>query len=76
MAVVDLQEAASHLAELLDRAGSGEEIVIAENGKPRGQLVALASPPAREFGQDRGLFEVPDDFDAPLPEDFLKLFNG
>ncbi len=29
----------------------------------------------RTFGQDRGLFEVPDDFDDPLPADVLASFE-
>ena len=30
----------------------------------------------RQFGRDRGLFEVPEDFDAPLPQDVEQAFGG
>jgi hypothetical protein len=30
----------------------------------------------RVIGQDDGLFEVPDDFDAPLPDEVLALFQS
>lgn len=30
---------------------------------------------SRKFGQDRGRFTVPEDFDAPLPEDVLRSFE-
>ena len=29
----------------------------------------------RVLGIDDGLFAVPDDFDAPLPDDFLEAFE-
>lgn len=32
--------------------------------------------PDRQFGRDRGLFEVPDDFNASLPEDVLAAFEA
>lgn len=34
------------------------------------------SPTGRVLGRDRGLFEVSDDFDDPLPEDVLRVFEG
>ncbi len=36
--------------------------------------VGIKSP--RPFGLAEGEFTVPDDFDAPLPEDILLLFEG
>ncbi|HLF90735.1 MAG TPA: hypothetical protein VI451_17445 [Anaerolineales bacterium] len=35
-----------------------------------------AAHSARPFGLAAGEFIVPDDFDAPLPEDVLKEFEG
>jgi hypothetical protein len=29
----------------------------------------------RTWGRDRGLLQIPDDFDASLPEDILALFE-
>jgi prevent-host-death family protein len=75
MAEIDVQEAAQHLSHLLQRAAAGEEIVIARAGKPIARLVPVDSNPRRVLGQDEGLFEVPEDFDDPLPEDVLARFE-
>jgi len=32
--------------------------------------------PRRVIGRDDGLFEVPEDFDAPLPDEVLALFDA
>ena len=67
MAQVNVHEAKTHLSRLLARVVAGEEIVIARAGKPIAKLVRVDLRPQRILGQDQGLFEVPDDFDAPLP---------
>ena len=76
MSQVNLHEAKTHLSRLVDRAAAGEEIVIARSGKPVAKLIAFdrdATP--RQFGSMRGLIDVADDFDAPLPADVLGLFT-
>lgn len=76
MTLVNIHEAKTHLSRLLARVAEGEEIVIAKSGNPIARLVAVERRPRRRvFGQDRGLFEVPDDFDDPLPEDVLASFE-
>jgi prevent-host-death family protein len=76
MAEVNVHEAKTHLSRLLLRVAGGEEIVIARAGKPIARLVPVEPRPERLIGQDDGLFEVPDDFDAPLPEEVLALFQS
>lgn len=76
MTEVNVHEAKTHLSRLLTRAASGEEIVIARAGKPIARLVAIEGKPQRMIGRDDGLFEVPDDFDAPLPAEVLDLFQS
>ena len=75
MTEVNVHEAKTHLSRLLARVEAGEEIVIARNGRPVARLVRVETPPRRLFGSDRGFFQVPDDFDAPLPEDVLRSFE-
>ncbi|MBI2894294.1 MAG: type II toxin-antitoxin system Phd/YefM family antitoxin [Deltaproteobacteria bacterium] len=76
MAEVSVHEAKTHLSRLLRRVLAGEEIVIARSGKPVARLVPLEQAKARpELGRDVGGFEVPADFDAPLPEDVLAAFE-
>jgi prevent-host-death family protein len=71
MTVVELSEAEATLEKLVEEAEAGAEIVITRGGKPVARLVAPADDhhPERVPGSAKGLFTVPDDFDAPL-EDF------
>ena len=72
---VNIHEAKTNLSQLLARVESGEEIVIARAGRPIARLSAIPSVLIkRPIGLERGLFKVPDDFDAPLPQEILDEF--
>ena len=73
---VNVHAAKTHLSRLLEEAAAGEEIVIARAGKPLAKLVPVDRPKKRRLGLLAGEIEVSDDFDAPLPEDMLKDFEG
>lgn len=75
MAEIEAEEAARQLSGLLRRVAAGEEIVITRAARPVARLVPVEPKPRRILGQDEGLFEVPDDFDAPLPDDVLARFE-
>jgi prevent-host-death family protein len=69
---INIYEAKTRLSELVDRAESGEEIVIAKAGHPVARLVPLrAVREGRTPGRWRGRIRIADDFDAPLPPDVL-----
>ena len=74
---INIYEAKTRLSELVERAASGEEIIIAKAGKPRARLVPMpnASGPRQPGGWEDGVW-VADDFDAPLPPDILSAFKG
>ena len=72
---VNVQDAKTHLSELLSRVERGEEIVIARGGKPIARLTAVGEPPPRQLGFVPGL-TVPDSFFEPLPEEELRLWEG
>ncbi len=77
MKAVNTHEAKTQLSRLLRRVAAGEEITIANRGVPVARLVPV--PPTktpRVLGIFRGQFCVPDDFDAPLPDELLDLFEG
>jgi len=77
MISVNVHEAKTHLSRYLERVAAGEEIIISKAGKPMAKLVPLTEPQTdRVAGLDKGLIQVPDDFDAPLPESVLKLFES
>ena len=77
MKSVNTHEAKTQLSRLLRRVAAGEEIIIANRGVPVARLVPVPQEKAqRVLGIFSGQFSVPDDFDAPLPEDVLELFEG
>jgi prevent-host-death family protein len=78
METVDIHYCKMNLSRLLSRVELGEEIVISNRGIPIAKLVPFQSSSNRRssLGQDKGLFVVPDDFNAPLPEDILAGFEG
>jgi prevent-host-death family protein len=76
MAEVNIHEAKTHLSRLLQRVLSGEEIIIANAGKRVARIVPYREITAdRKPGLDRGLFKVPEDFDAPLPAEVRQGFE-
>ena len=73
---VGVHEAKTHLSRLLRRVSAGEEIVIARGGEPIARLIPVGPRRHRVLGKDRGRFEVPDDFDAPLPQEVIEAFEA
>ena len=79
---VSIKEAKNKLAELARRAEAGETVVITRHGKPVADLVPHETKKGgidlealraykKEHGIGRVVDFIPDDFDDPLPEDFL-----
>lgn len=78
METVNIHQAKTNLSKLLSRVELGEEIIISNRGIPVAKLVPFRSSLDRRssLGKDRGKFIVPDDFNAPLPEEILAAFEG
>jgi prevent-host-death family protein len=76
MLTVNVHEAKTHLSRLLVQVEAGEEVIIARNGKPVAQLVRCKPKGERKPGSMAGLFEVPDSFFDPLPEEELAAWEG
>ncbi|MGH9741319.1 MAG: type II toxin-antitoxin system Phd/YefM family antitoxin [Candidatus Acidiferrum sp.] len=77
MKAVNTHEAKTQFSRLLRRVAAGEEITIANRGVPVARLVPINGELSeRKLGMFRGKFVVPDDFDAPLPEEILDAFEG
>lgn len=68
---INVHDAKTHFSELLERVRGGEEIIISKAGRPVARLVPLAPPGDRVPGSRAGRMWMADDFDAPLPDDFL-----
>lgn len=76
-AVYNIYEAKTHLSKLVERAASGEEIVIAKAGKPVARLMPISAKAGeRKSGMWKGKAWIDDDFNAPLPEEILHSFEG
>ena len=76
MLTVGIHEAKTTLSRLIRKASAGEEVVITKSGVPVAKLVAVVPGEPRELGRDVGRFDVPDDFNDPLPDDVLDAFEG
>jgi len=77
MLTINIHEAKTHLSRFIEKAAAGEEIIIAKAGKPIAKLVplhSLSSP--RSLGIFKGQLNVPEDFDAALPEDVVMQFQN
>jgi prevent-host-death family protein len=72
---VNVHEAKSRLSQLLRIVEDGGEVVIARHGHPVARLVAYERS-ERRLGVLAGAFEVPDDVDAPLPDELLREFES
>lgn len=70
MAQFNVAEAKARFSELVQKAVSGEEVVIARDNRPLLRLVPLAVPGGkRKPGSARGRVWMAPDFDR-TPEDF------
>ncbi|MFB2773532.1 type II toxin-antitoxin system Phd/YefM family antitoxin [Pelatocladus sp. BLCC-F211] len=78
METVNIHYCKTNLSRLLSRVELGEEIIISNRGIPIAKLVPfhLSSNRGASLGLDRGRFTVPEDFNAPLPEEILAAFEG
>jgi antitoxin (DNA-binding transcriptional repressor) of toxin-antitoxin stability system len=79
MKIVTLAKAKATLSALIDRVEAGETVAISR----RHRVVAEVRPAAgrvrsrtRPTGLCVGEFRVPDDFNAPLPDDTIADFEG
>jgi len=77
MSTVSLEELQRNPDALLDRVEAGERLVVVRGGRPVAELRPLPATQTgpRPFGLAAGAFTVPDDFDAPLPDEILREFG-
>ena len=73
--VVNVHQAKTHLSRLLERVQKGEEVTIANAGRPVARLVPVPPEGGRVLGIDAGRVTIAADFDAPLPDDVLDDFE-
>ena len=78
MTQVNIEDIQRDPSKYLQRVEAGESLLILRAGKPIAEVnpIGAALKAARPFGLSAGKFTVPDDFDAPLPEEILNSFEG
>ena len=76
MKTVNMHAAKTNLSALVDEAASGKEIIIAKAGKPVARLMPLDRKKFdRKPGRLKGLIQMRDNFDDPLPPDIAAAFG-
>jgi len=74
--MVNIYDAKTNLSKRVDRAAAGEEIIIANAGKPKAKLVPYRPGKKRRGGQNLlGITYIAEDFDAPLPPEIQQYFE-
>lgn len=78
--MVEIACAKARISELLALVEGGEEVVLLRRGQPVAKIIRVEGRPAERYpnrglGIDRGRFEVPDDFDDPLPPEIMRHFT-
>ena len=81
MMTISVEDMQRDLLGYLRRVEAGDTLVLVQAGKPVAEIKPLSSAgnsvmQPRPFGLCAGEFVVPDDFDAPLPDELLDLFEG
>lgn len=78
MKQLNIYELKAHFSEYIDEVHDGKTIIIAKAGKPWAKLVPLKESPKKkfQFGTMKGKIKMAKDFDAPLPQEILDLFEG
>lgn len=79
MKMVTLAKAKAELSALLDRVEAGETVAITRRHRVVAEVRPVSAPHGskpRPVNLCRGEFRVPDDFDAPIPDDIIDAFEG
>ena len=70
---VTLEDIKRDPESIFHRVVEGETLVVTKQDRPIAEIRPIESvPKPRPFALAKGTFVVPDDFDAPLPDDALK----
>lgn len=78
MLKLNIHEAKTHLSRYLARLQAGETILLCRRNVPIAEIRPIGQRPqgARPIGLGQGVFQVPESFFEPLPEDELRAFEG
>ncbi len=78
MISLNIDEIQQNLSEFIKLIQEGNSLIITEADRPIAEIKPISTnPPQKErrpIGLCEGEFVVPDDFNAPLPEEIINLF--
>ena len=77
MLCANIHDTKTNLSKYLAAIASNqnEVVVICKNGTPVAQITKINTPLKRKLGAWKGKVKMSDDFDAPLPDDFMGYFK-
>lgn len=75
MPTVNMLEAKTQLSRLIEAAHRGKDVIIARDGTPVARIVPIKRRRLKP-GLLKGKIRIAEDFDAPLPPDVLRRFEG
>jgi antitoxin (DNA-binding transcriptional repressor) of toxin-antitoxin stability system len=77
MSTITIQDLEKDVLGVLHRVETGESIIVVRGNEVIAEVRPVPGKPFedRPFGLAAGQFTVPDDFDAPLPDDILREFE-
>jgi prevent-host-death family protein len=73
---INIHQAKTMLSQLIERALSGEEVIIAKAGKPVVRLVRIEPVAKRVLGSAAGTIRYAPGWDEPLSDRELEEFVG
>ncbi len=78
MVQVDIEELKQDFNSYMSKVSEGEKILIFKEGHPIAEINPIEAPTKgrRPIGLCKGQFTVPDNFDDPLPDEIIRLFEG
>jgi prevent-host-death family protein len=82
MITISIDDMQRDLIGYLRRVQAGETLIITQANEPLAEIKPVSkitdrnAKQLRPFALCEGEFVVPDDFDAPLPEEILSQFEG
>ena len=82
MITISIDEIQVGFVGYLRNAEAGETFLVTQFGQPIAEIKPVVpaeegkTKSLRPIGLAKGEFVVPDDFDAPLPEEILREFEG
>lgn len=81
MISVNINKAKAHLSSCLDKAASGEKVIICRRNRPVAEIrplkqAARKKRPIGLAGKEFPSFTVADTFFEPLPKEMIDAFSG